>query len=263
MGATIREPAVAGLFYPGEAEALDRALDELLGGVPAREPGAHVPKAIVTPHAGYVYSGPIAARAWSALAPARERITRVVILGPAHRVPLRGIAGPDVLEMGTPLGSVRVDVEAIASVPSIVASERAHEREHAIEVQLPFVKRLFPLAAVVPLAVGVTPAEEVEAVLDALWGGPETVIAVSSDLSHYLPYAVAREVDRGTASRIVALDPMIDTEHACGAYPLAGLLRVARRRGMRAEVLDLRSSGDTAGTPGEVVGYGAFAFHES
>lgn len=257
----IRPPAVAGLFYPAGRAELAATVDALLTEARPAPRDARPPKAIVAPHAGYVYSGPIAASAYALLAPAAERITRVVIVGPAHRVWLTGLASPGASAMRTPLGEVAVDVAALdaAGAP---AHPAAHAREHSLEVQLPFLQRLLPRAHVIPLVVGAARAAEVGTVLEALWGGDETAIVVSSDLSHYLPYAVARAVDAETAARVVALDDTLAGEQACGAAGINGLTWAARRRGMRAAVVDLRSSGDTAGGREEVVGYGAFAFYE-
>jgi len=255
-----RLPAVAGAFYPASPDALGSSVDRLLAGALGRP---ERPKAIIAPHAGYVYSGPIAASAFALFAPHADTIRRVVLLGPAHRVFVEGLASPGVAALRTPLGDVAVDTLSLDSL-GIPASPLAHEREHSLEVELPFLQRIAPVAEVVPLVVGRARPTEVGRVLDALWGGPETVIVVSSDLSHFLPYDAGRTADRRTADRIVALDdhPLVG-EEACGAAPINGLVWVARRRGLRAELLDLRSSGDTAGKRSEVVGYGAFALWEA
>ena len=257
----VRPPAVAGVFYPDAAGELAQLVDGLLLAAAPVE-GAPVPKALVVPHAGFPYSGPIAAAAWARLAPAAGRITRVVLLGPAHRVHLAGLALPEADALATPLGLVAVDAEAArrAGVPRVAL---AHAREHSLEVQLPFVQRALPGASVVPLVVGAAEPQEVARVLAALWGGPETAVVVSSDLSHYLPYDLGRSVDEATACQVLAAQaPLLRGDQACGAAPLNGLLEVTRERRMRAELLDLQSSGDTAGGHDEVVGYGAFAFHE-
>lgn len=263
----IRHPAVAGAFYPASSVALGDLVDRLLREVkPARS--AACPKALVVPHAGYVYSGPIAASAYALLAPHAKRIERVVLVGPAHRARVDGLVDPAATHLRTPLGDLEVDTAALATAlalpdAKVGSSAEAHEREHSLEVQLPFLKKVAPRAKIVPFAVGRAPLVEVARVLESLWGGPETVIVISSDLSHYLPYAVGRETDTGTANRIVALDPMpLRGEEACGAAGINGLLEVARRKSLRAELVDLRSSGDTAGTRDEVVGYGSFAFYE-
>ena len=265
-GASCRLPAVAGLFYPADAAQLRASVGSYLGAadVTSEEP---VPKALVVPHAGYVYSGPIAGSAYARLASGRGRIRRVVLIGPAHRAYVQGLAGAGAREFARPLGRVPVDGEVIDAVraaePGLVVDDaRAHAREHSLEVQIPFLQEVLPGAAIVPMVVSDAPPEVVGRVIERLWGGPETVIVISSDLSHYLPYPTARRVDEDTAKRILALEPEIEGERACGAAGVNGLLWVARRRGMRARVLDLRNSGDTAGGRDEVVGYGAFAFYE-
>lgn len=266
MLASVRSPAVAGTFYPAGTAALAAAVDGYLAEARAQllrsAADSAPPKAIVVPHAGYVYSGPIAASAFVRLEPIAERIRRVVLLGPSHRVYVDGMVAPEATLLRTPLGDVEVDRAALAKLPDVGVSAAAHAREHSLEVELPFVQRVLPNARVVPLAVGRAAPAEVANVLEALWGGEETVIVVSSDLSHYLPYDVGRAEDERTCKRIVALDGPIDGDKACGAGGLNGLLTVARRRGLVGEVVDLRSSGDTAGPRDEVVGYAAVVFHE-
>jgi AmmeMemoRadiSam system protein B len=262
-----RPPAVAGAFYPADPTELRDSVDRMLARAPLvaeAEAELSVPKALVVPHAGYVYSGPIAASGYAFLRPARDRITRVVLLGPCHRVLVEGIAVPDCEALETPLGEVPLDLEAIRTVEDLVVRHsRAHAKEHSLEVQLPFLQRVLGTGfKVVPLGVGDAEPEAVARVIDALWGGPETLIVVSSDLSHYLPYAVARGVDRFTAQRVLELDPALDSSEACGATPLNGLLIQARRKHLHPELVDLRSSGDTAGPQEGVVGYGAFCFYE-
>lgn len=262
--ARVRPPAVAGAFYPGARARLADEVDRLLERAPA--PEGRAPKALVVPHAGYVYSGPIAASAYARLLGTGSRPTRVVLLGPSHFVGFHGLALPEAEALATPLGIVPLDardIEAARAHPRVLAAEAPHRREHSLEVQLPFLQRLLSDFTLVPLAVGRASIDEVADILDTLWGGPETLILLSTDLSHYLSYDAAREVDGETARRILALDPAgLADEQACGAVGLRGLLEVARRRGMRAEQLDLRNSGDTAGDRSRVVGYGAFAFHE-
>lgn len=233
-------------------------VSDLIAGAPP--PSGSCPKAVIVPHAGYIYSGPIAASAYALLAPFAAQIARVVLIGPAHRAYVEGLASPDATSLETPLGDVDVDVDALAIAPGIHADRAAHAREHSLEVQLPFLRKVVPLAKVVPLVVGRAAPEVVGRVIEALWGGPETVIVISSDLSHYLPYELGRRADAATAARVVALSATpLSTEDACGAAGINGLLWVARRRGLSIELVDLRSSGDTAGSRGEVVGYGAFA----
>lgn len=261
----IRPPAVAGRFYPAEPARLARAVDDLLAGVVGADESP--PKALLAPHAGYVYSGPIAASAYARLKPCAARIRRVVLLGPAHRAPVRGLALPETAAFATPLGAVAVEQEAsreIAGLPQVKVNEAAHTWEHALEVQLPFLQRILDDFSIVPVAVGEAGASEVAQVIETLWGGPETLVIISSDLSHYLPYSSAQQSDQQTAAQILAFSSEpLQHEQACGATPINGLLRVARQHRLRAQLLDLRSSGDTAGPRDQVVGYGAFAFYES
>jgi len=228
------------------------------------EAGGGAPKALIVPHAGYVYSGPIAATAYAQLAPLRERVRRVVLLGPAHRVAFRGLAVPTVDAFETPLGRVELDragIDAALALPQVVALDAAHRGEHSLEVQLPFLQRVLARFALVPIAVGDATPGEVAALIDALFGGDETLVVVSSDLSHYLPYDEARALDRETSDAIEALAPAaIGREQACGRRAVQGLLLSARRHGLHARTLDLRTSGDTAGPRDSVVGYGAYAF---
>jgi AmmeMemoRadiSam system protein B/AmmeMemoRadiSam system protein A len=249
------------MFYPADAQALRRDVHAFLSSATgAAGPGP--PKALIAPHAGYVYSGPIAARAYAKVAPLAGRVRRVVLLGPAHRVAVRGLALPGAARFATPLGEIDIDAAAVArlhGLPQVSESPRAHAAEHALEVQLPFLQATLGTFTLVPLVVGdATPAEVAE-VLDALWGGDETLIVVSTDLSHYLPYRVAQETDRVTVDAMLALDPALDPTQACGAMAVNGLLLAARRRGLTAMLLDLRNSGDTAGDRGRVVGYGSLA----
>ena len=221
------------------------------------------PKALIVPHAGYVYSGGVAAEAYDRLRPARGIVRRVVLLGPCHRVPVRGLALPEAAAFDTPLGRVPVDREAVASIagmPQVVVSSAVHAEEHALEVQLPFLQRVLGEFSLVPLAVGTATPSEVAAVIEKLWGGEETLILISSDLSHYHAYDEAGAIDRVTAQAILDFSTDIDHEQACGATPVAGMLLAARHHCLRAELLDLRNSGDTAGGRTRVVGYGAFAF---
>jgi len=265
MSPSVRAPAVAGMFYPGESRELAQTLSHMLGAAASAAPERAVPKAIIAPHAGYIYSGPIAASVYALLAPARGRITRVALLGPTHRVAVRGLALPGASAFATPLGVVKIDREAAESLsrlPQVMVSAQAHALEHSLEVHVPFLQAVLGEFRLVPLAVGHAEASQVAEVLDTLWGGPETLIVVSSDLSHYLPYGDAQAVDRTTAKAILDLSTDISHEQACGATPVTGLTHVARRRGLKPELIDLRNSGDTAGDRNRVVGYGAFAFYE-
>jgi AmmeMemoRadiSam system protein B/AmmeMemoRadiSam system protein A len=257
-----RPAAVAGLFYPGDARALRDEVARHLGAAQAQA-AASPPKMLLVPHAGYAYSGAVAAHAYALLAPWRGRIRRVVLLGPTHRVAVRGIAAPTVAAFETPLGTVVLDraaIDALADLPQVVAHDAAHAGEHALEVQLPFLQAVLGDFALVPLAVGHVAPQAVAAVIERLWGGDETLVVISSDLSHYLPYAHAQAVDGATVRRILALDTGLDHEQACGATPLAGALIAARSHGLRPRLLDLRNSGDTAGDRARVVGYCAVAF---
>ena len=260
---TTRTPAVAGMFYPAHAAELHTQVQNFLNQVQA--PDEPPPKAIIVPHAGYIYSGPIAAVAYARLRAAREIITRVVLLGPSHRVGFRGIAVTSMDAFATPLGLIPVDREAIEQVrqlPDVGFLEQAHTQEHSLEVHLPFLQEVLDAFKLVPLVVGDARPSEVGAVLEALWGGPETLIVISSDLSHYHDYQTARAMDRETSNAIELLRfEAIDGEHACGCRPVNGLLWVARRKGLRCETIDLRNSGDTAGSRDQVVGYGAYVFH--
>ena len=260
--ATTRPPAVAGTFYPASPTALARMVDGFLDDAHARadEPS---PKAIIVPHAGYVYSGAVAGRAWARFRRDAETIQRVVILGPAHRVFVHGVVSPGVGRMQTPLGTVEVDNDAIAQVRALHDDPEAHALEHSLEVQLPFLLHVVPKAKVVPLAIGRATTEEVARILDALWGGAETRVVVSSDLSHYLPYESARELDSDTAEHIVKMDGILPPARACGYTGVNALIHVARRRRLDVKLYDLCNSGDTAGDPDAVVGYGAFGFYEA
>ena len=215
--ASVRTAAVAGMFYPGDARALATELDELLGGVEQAEARLGFPKALIVPHAGYIYSGPIAARAYDELAAARGIVRRVVLLGPVHRVPVRGLAIPTDDAFATPLGTVPLDraaFERVRDLPQVVASDLAHLQEHALEVQLPFLQRQLGEFALAPFAVGNASVQEVAEVIERLWGGPETLIVISTDLSHYHAYAEARQIDRATVTRIARFATDLDHEEA-------------------------------------------------
>ncbi|MBW3070250.1 MULTISPECIES: AmmeMemoRadiSam system protein B [unclassified Actinomyces] len=263
----VRRPAVAGSFYPGDDRALKRALADLLTQERTQLPGhVTVPKALVVPHAGYIYSGPMAARAYARLEAGRGRITRVVLLGPTHRVPVRGLALPGADQLATPLGVLEADAAGCAqaaTLPGVSTAPEVHAQEHSLEVQLPFIQTVLGDVTVVPLAAGDASARTVADVISALWGGPETVIIISSDLSHYLPQDLAIAVDTETVARILALDSTIPHDRACGATPLNGMLLAAQEHGMRAELLGRCTSADTAGNPDRVVGYCAVALHEA
>jgi AmmeMemoRadiSam system protein B len=257
---SVRPPAVAGLFYPRDARELRATVQEYLQ---VHEVPGPVPKALIAPHAGYVYSGPVAASAYALVTPGRGAITRVVLVGPSHRVAFAGLAVPSDLHFSTPLGEVALDQTAVAgllSLPQVHVFDRPHAREHSLEVHLPFLQVALGEFSLVPLVTGEASPAEVGKVLEAVWGGPETLIVVSSDLSHYHDYATARRLDAATSAAIVALraDEVGDAD-ACGCVAIRGLLWVARRRSLVVRVLDVRNSGDTAGPRDRVVGYGAFA----
>ena len=257
----VRPAAVAGSFYPADAEQLRSEVDSLLDvAVPTEEPP---PKALIVPHAGYVYSGPTAGAAYARLKSQRKTIERVVLLGPTHRVWVDGLATSSADGFETPLGVVSVDDELrrrALVLPQVHIGDRAHAAEHALEVQLPFLQRVLERFAVLPLVVGDASVEEVHEALERVWGGSETLIVVSSDLSHYHDYDTARRLDARTAAAIVAeeSDAIADND-ACGARPLRGLLEAAKQHRLGVRLIDLRTSGDTAGDRDSVVGYGAFA----
>jgi MEMO1 family protein len=259
----IRYPSVAGLFYPADPKELGDQVRDYLAAASRPDPAQPAPKAIIAPHAGYVYSGPVAGSAYAQLAALSGRIGRVVLLGPAHRVALRGLAYSREETFLTPLGAIPVDrgaLAGLADLPQVRELDAPFEGEHCLEVQLPFLQLTLGTFSLVPLLVGDAEGAEVAEVLDRLWGGDETLIVISSDLSHYLDYASAKALDARTARAIEDLRPeAIGYQQACGRIPLAGLLQVARRRGLHARTLDLRNSGDTAGPKDRVVGYGAYA----
>ncbi|HUG24004.1 AmmeMemoRadiSam system protein B [Piscinibacter sp.] len=256
----LRPDAVAGSFYPADAATLRTLTDTLLAGHPA---AAQPPKLLIVPHAGYAYSGATAATAYALLAGARARITRVVLLGPAHRVPLRSLAAPQAQAFDTPLGRVPVDRAALASLadlPQVEYRDWPHANEHSLEVQLPFLQCVLGHFSLVPLVIGDAAPADVAEVLERLWDADETLIVVSSDLCHYLPYAQAQAADRATVERILALEPGLHAHQACGAIGIDAALLAARRHGLVPRLLDLCNSGDTAGDRQRVVGYAAIAF---
>ena len=258
---TVRPAAVADAFYPGDASALEVTVRALLGRVDARGPA---PKALIAPHAGYVYSGPVAASVYGRLRDAHATIRRVVLLGPSHQVALRGLVAPSVDAFETPLGRIEIDTKArarIAGLAQVSIDDAPHAGEHSLEVQLPFLQEVLDDFVLLPLSVGRATADEVAEVIEALWGGDETLIVISSDLSHYHDYDTACRMDAATSSAIERLCIQdIGREAACGRVPIYGMLTIAQRRGLSAKTIDLRNSGDTAGSRNRVVGYGAYVF---
>jgi len=261
----VRHAVVDGMFYPAARGALQGLVAKYLagaGGDDVRSP----PKLLITPHAGYEYCGAVAAHAYAQLERQRHpTISRVVLLGPAHRVVVPGLAAPEAEAFETPLGLVALDVAALAmldKLPQILRSARAHEREHSLEVQLPFLQTQLGSFTLVPLVVGDASTEAVAQVLEQLWDGSETLVVISSDLSHYLPYEQARAIDRATVQRILKLDADLTMHEACGAAAINGAMLVARRHDLVPRLLDLHNSGDTGGGRDRVVGYGALAFFE-
>jgi AmmeMemoRadiSam system protein B len=259
-----RAPAVAGFFYPADRAELESALAGYLAAVPAAPSSAPTPKALIVPHAGFVYSGPVAASGYARIAGQRRAIRRVVLLGPSHRVPLWGLAASSADAFATPLGAVPLDraaIDAILDFPQLQIFDAAHRDEHSLEVQLPFLQYLLEDFSLVPLSVGDAAPEEVGEVIERLWGGPETLLVVSSDLSHYHDYETARRLDAATSRAIEALDTAaLGPESACGRVPTRGLLVAAKRHRLSVETVDLRNSGDTAGDKRRVVGYGSYVF---
>ncbi len=258
-----RSPAVAGTFYPEHASELAGCVARYLAdAVDLSIAETLRPKVLIVPHAGYVYSGPVAASAYRLLGAYRAEIQRIVLLGPAHREYLQGMAVPSVDGFAMPNGEVPLDIDTISQVldlPSVVTSDRAHAMEHSLEVQLPFLQSVLNRFVLVPIVVGDCPSEDVAGLLEATWGGTETLIVVSSDLSHYRPYAVAQTSDAATTREILARSSTLTGEQACGAYAINGLMRVAVAHDLQVRVLDVRNSGDTAGDRSQVVGYGAYA----
>lgn len=256
----VRHPAVAGMFYPDDPKALRAMVEDYLAQASTDEAP---PRAMIAPHAGFIYSGPIAASVYARLRNAPQPIERVVLLGPAHRVGFYGLALSSAQYFETPLGRVALDREAIdelVGLPEVFVYDQAHEQEHSLEVHLPFLQVTLGDFKLVPIVVGSATEEEVARVIESLWE-PGTLVVVSSDLSHYLDYDSAREIDGRTTRAIESLDgAKIGHDNACGFIPVRGLLTVARRLGLSAATVDLRNSGDTAGPREQVVGYGAYVF---
>jgi len=259
---SIRAPAVAGMFYPADAQELHKLVQYYLN--QADQQKGIIPKAIIVPHAGYIYSGPIAASAYARIAAAHDQIKRVVLLGPAHRVPFHGLAASSAKTFATPLGTIPVDeiaIRRLTELQQVHILDEAHANEHSLEVHLPFLQETLGDFALIPLVVGIAKPEEVSEVLEMVWGGAETLIVISSDLSHYHDYDTAKKLDSATSHAIESLDTQaIEYESACGRNSVNGLLTIAKRLGLHAHTIDLRNSGDTAGPRDQVVGYGAYLF---
>lgn len=255
---TVREPAVAGTFYPNDPTTLMTMIDSYLEG----DTGvSSAPKAIIAPHAGYVYSGPIAGKAYAQLASAKHTISRVVLLGPSHRVAFKGMAVPSATAFRTPLGDIPIDsagIQKIMPLSNVGFLDQAHSDEHSLEVHLPFLQQVLDHFTLIPIVVGDASKEEVSQVLDALWGGDETIIVISSDLSHYEAYDRAQELDAKTTKKIISLSPTLVGGEACGCRPVNGLLHYLKSHNLGIETIDVRNSGDTAGSKDRVVGYGAW-----
>ncbi len=259
----VRDPAVAGTFYLDNPAQLRQMVQHYL----TQGKGSTLrPKALIAPHAGYPYSGPIAGSAYRSLLPLRKQITRVVLLGPSHHVAFHGLAAPTSTAFRTPLGEIAVDQTAIAEIADLsqlYQLDQPHQAEHSLEVQLPFLQEVLGTFSLIPLVVGMAEPSAVAEVLERLWGGDETLIVVSSDLSHYLPYAAAQQMDSSSSEAIEQLDEhRLQHESACGRMPINGLLHLAKQRRLQEETVDVRNSGDTAGDKSRVVGYGAYLFAE-
>ena len=259
----IREPAVAGTFYPARGSELQQLLETLLAAKPGDKQTP--PKAMILPHAGYIYSGPVAATGYARLRSVADSVRRVIVMGPSHRVAFHGLAVPDGSAFRTPLGDIPLDnetIQALRSLPQVHVDNEVHRLEHSIEVHLPFLQEMLQHFELVPIVVGDAAPAEVSEVIAMLWDGPETLLIVSSDLSHYHDYTTATRLDRATSDAIEALAfEKIDYEHACGRNPVSGLLHYARQHGLSVETLDLRNSGDTAGPRDQVVGYGTYVIN--
>ena len=254
-----RQPAVAGTFYPANPQQLHQMLNRYLNDA---QSDAKVPKAIIAPHAGYIYSGPVAASAYARLKGARHLINRVVLIGPSHRVAFRGLAVSRAQTFSTPLGNIEVDEEAVKTLvklPFVEYIEQAHTYEHSLKVHLPFLQEMLDGFKLIPIVAGDATPEQVSQVIELMWGHDETLIVVSSDLSHYHDYMTAQQLDRSTSEAIEHLQyEQLVFESACGKVPVSGLLKLARDKSLSVRTIDLRNSGDTGGDKARVVGYGAY-----
>ena len=258
-----RPPAVAGSFYPGNQSDLASTIDELVAH--SESQFSQPAKAFIVPHAGYQYSGSTAAEVYSLIEKQKKKVNRVVLLGPCHRVWTQGIAIPSCDSFSTPLGEIPLDKKTLAELshlPQVDVYDAPHEQEHSLEVQLPFLQRVLDDFSLIPLAVGDATPSEVAKVLTDLWELPNTIFLISSDLSHFLTYEVAQNVDQHTTQRILAKDYMsLDHKMACGCTPIQGLLQVAKEKSLNITLLKQCNSGDTAGDKSRVVGYAAYAVY--
>ena len=255
----IRQPAVAGAFYPADPQKLQIMVEGYLQQV---KPSDKSPKAIIVPHAGYIYSGAIAASAYARLKAKRDVISRVVVLGPSHRVSFKGLAVSHAEIFKTPLGDIPLDtvaIESLSKLPFVEYIDQAHYLEHSLEVQLPFLQKTLDKFSLIPIVAGDCPAEQVEQVLELFYGQDDTLIVISSDLSHYHDYVTAQRLDKETSEKIEKLEyKQLDYGSACGRIPIRGLLALAKKKSLQIKNIDLRNSGDTAGDKQRVVGYGAY-----
>ncbi len=260
----VRPPSQAGRFYAADSTELRGEVEGLLADVPPTDLAS--PKAVIAPHAGYVFSGPIAASAYAAFRPQADAVRRIILLGPSHHATFQGFAIPSCAAFSTPLGNIPLDLETLALMAQrsdVRELDSAHIPEHSLEVHVPFLQVVFAEFQLTPVLVGQASVAETSRLLDSLWNGHETRVIVSSDLSHFHDYRTAQALDAATAKQIEGLSgEELTGEDACGFRAIRGLLAIARRRGMTCRTLDLRNSGDTAGGRDRVVGYGAFALHE-
>jgi AmmeMemoRadiSam system protein B len=263
---TIRPAAVAGSFYPADPDSLARLITSQLEKVKLLSPPPH-PKAFIAPHAGYIYSGEIAASAYKQILPIKNQIKRVILIGPSHHIAFNGLAISSADYFSTPLGNIPLDSDAhtlLATHHNVTVSNQAHQAEHSLEVQLPFLQTVLDEFTIVPIITGDATPQQVATIIDLLWGSTETLLVISSDLSHYHDYHTARQLDKKTTQAILNLDiQAIDPELACGCTGIRGLLYFASQHPMTIKALDIRNSGDTAGDRNSVVGYGAFLFEEA
>ena len=261
----IRPPAVAGTFYPENPDTLRDVIEQNIAQT-APLSRTEIPKVLIVPHAGYIYSGPIAGSAYTLLVPYRQLINRVVIIGPSHRVGFHGVALSNADNFKTPLGLIPIDKKSqakLAEIAGVHIMDKAHEAEHSVEVQLPFLQYMLDTFSIVPIVAGDASPQLIAKIIKTLWAGPETLILISSDLSHFHNYLTAQQLDRATSQAILTMDiNAIDSQHACGCVGIRGLLTFTQQHPMETSILDVRNSGDTAGSKDSVVGYGAYLFSE-